>query len=92
MKLEPVITEKSTRLAEEGKYTFRVNIGLNKFKIKKIIEEVFGVHVTSVKTIKERGETKKNFRGRIRVIKPQKKAIVTLGEKEKIDLFETKKK
>ncbi len=92
MKLEPVITEKSMKLAEGGKYTFRVDIGLNKYQIKNIIQEVFGVHVTDVKTIKESGEVKKNFRGRIRVINPGKKAIVTLKEKEKIDLFETKKK
>ena len=92
MKLEPVITEKSSKLAEEGKYTFRVDKGLNKFEIKKIIEKVFSVTVTSVRTLMEAGEVKKNFKGRIRVIKPGKKAIVALKDKEKIDLFETKKK
>ena len=92
MKLEPVITEKSSKLAEEGKYTFRVDKGLNKFEIKKIIEKVFSVTVTSVRTLMEAGEVKKNVKGRIRVIKPGKKAIVALKDKEKIDLFETKKK
>ncbi|KKQ97851.1 MAG: 50S ribosomal protein L23 [Candidatus Woesebacteria bacterium GW2011_GWB1_39_12] len=92
MKLEPVITEKSTKLAEAGKFTFRVDIGLNKYQIKDLIEKVFSVHVTSVKTIKEHSEVKRTARGRKRIIKPQKKAIVTLREKEKIDLFETKKK
>lgn len=90
--LEPIITEKSTKLAEDGKYTFRVEFGLNKFQIKKLIEEVFGVHVTSVRTAKIAGEKKRTILGRKRIIKPSQKAIVTLKEKEKIDLFETKKR
>jgi len=90
-KLEPILTEKTLKLAEEGKYTFRVGLGLNKFQIKKLIEDVFGVHAVSVRTVKESGERKRTQRGK-RVILPEKKAIVTLKEKEKIDLFETKKK
>ena len=90
--LEPIVTEKSTKLAEEGKYTFRVSIGLNKFQIRKLIEDVFGVHVTDIRTAKIAGEKKRTAQGRQRIIKPFKKAIVTLKEKEKIDLFETKKK
>lgn len=92
MNIEPVITEKTTKLAEEGKYTFRVNSGLNKFQIKKLIEDVFKVHVTGVHTQKIGGHTKKNLKGKIRVNLPFKKAIVSLKEKEKIELFETKKK
>jgi len=91
-KLEPVLTEKTLKLAEEGKYTFRVSLGFNKSKIKKLVEKVFGVHVVSVKTIKEPGERKRTITGRYRKILPTKKAIVTLKEKEKIDVFETKKK
>ena len=91
-KLEPILTEKTLKLAEEGKYTFRVGLGLNKFQIKKLIEDVFGVHAVSVRTVKESGERRRTQRGTKRVILPEKKAIVTLKEKEKIDLFETKKK
>jgi large subunit ribosomal protein L23 len=90
--LEPIITEKSTKLADEGKYTFRVDIGQTKFQIKKLIEDVFGVHVTNVRTARIAGERKRTAQGRKRVVMPFKKAIVTLKEKEKIDLFETKKK
>ena len=91
-KLEPILTEKTLKLAEEGKYTFRVESGLNKHQIKKLVEDVFGVHVIGVRTVKESGERKRTSTGRKRIILPEKKALVTLKEKEKIDLFETKKK
>ncbi len=92
MKIIPVLTEKSLAQAKEGNYTFWVDRKLNKNQIRKLIEEVFGVQVTRVRTINVRGEIKRTFRGRKIVIKPRKKAIVTLKGKEKIDLFETKKK
>jgi large subunit ribosomal protein L23 len=91
-KLEPVLTEKTMSLASEGKYTFRVEKKLNKYKIKKLVEEVFGVKVVGVRTMNEAGETKRTMAGRKRVIQPTKKAIVQLAEKEKIDLFEETKK
>lgn len=92
MKLEPILTEKTLKLAEGGKYTFRVSLDLNKYQIKQLIEKVFDVHVTDVHTVTESGEKKRTLSGRKREILPGKKAIVSLKEKEKIDLFETKKK
>jgi large subunit ribosomal protein L23 len=91
MKLIPVITEKSLKDAKEGKYTFRVDKGMDKFAVKKLIEETFNVHVVDVNTIKVPGEVKKTMTGRKRMVKPGKKAIVKLKEKEKIDLFEESK-
>ncbi len=91
MILEPIVTEKSLELAKKGKYTFRVRVGLRKHQIKKLIEEVLGVHVKTIRTMNIKGEIKKALSGRKRKVMPSKKAIVTLSEKEKIDLFETKK-
>ena len=91
MKLEPIITEKTTNLAKKGEYTFRIAKNMNKYKIKELVEKTFGVHVERVKTISLAGEVKKTIQGRKKVIKPGKKAIVKLKEKEKIDLFESKK-
>jgi ribosomal protein L23 len=92
MKLEPVISEKSLNLAKSGKYTFHTDPKLNKFQIKNLIETIFKVHVTQIATIHEHGETKKTAYGRKKTIKPGKKAIVTLKDKEKIDIFEVKEK
>ena len=92
MKLIPVLTEKSMKLVKSRGYTFWVPVNLNKFEIKKIIEETFGVNVISTKTINYKGRVKKNNRGKVKKIKAIKKAIVFLKEKEKIDLFEEEKK
>lgn len=88
--LKPILTEKSLENAKQGKYSFWVDKNLTKHKIKKLVGEVFGVTVVGVRTLNVAGERKKNFRGRVRVIKPRKKAIVTLAGKDKIDIFETK--
>jgi large subunit ribosomal protein L23 len=90
MKLKPVITEKSVNEAKKGNYTFFVDKGLTKLEIKREVGRVFGVHVTRVRTVNFRGGVKKNYTGRKITVPARKKAIVTLKNKEKIDLFETK--
>jgi len=92
MKLIPVLTEKSMSEAEKGNYTFFVERNMNKGQIKKAVEEAFGVNVVKVRTMNVVGEEKRTIRGRKKIIKPKKKAMVTLKEKEKIDLFEEAKK
>lgn len=89
-KLEPVLTEKSLSDAKKGVYTFRVSRDLGKFKIKDLVEKTFDVGVKSVRTMNEAGAVKRNILGKKRVEMPTKKAKVTLNEKDKIDLFETK--
>lgn len=91
-KLIPIITEKSTQLAKGGKYTFRVDKNMGKYQIAKLVEEVFGVHVVNIRTQKVAGEIRRTVSGRKRIVLPSKKAIVTLKEKESIDLFEEAKK
>lgn len=88
IKLEPVLTEKSLKAASEGKYTFFVDKGFNKYQIRKHVEETFEVSVVKVRTLKKPGEEKRTTYGRKRVIKARKKAIVSLKEGEKIKLFE----
>lgn len=92
MRLEPVLTEKSMKLAEDGVYTFYVDTGLTKDRIKNLVNSTFDVHVVRVRTIKVPGESKRNIRGYKKVVNPRKKALVSLQEKEKIDLFEVKSK
>ena len=83
----PVITEKSTTLHEINKYAFEVMPRSNKIQIKAAVEKAFNVKVTAVNVMTVPGKTK--LRGRIRIrTSPWKKAIVTLKEGEKIELFE----
>lgn len=90
-KLEPVFTEKTLNDAKKGKYTFRVDKRLNKYQIRELVEKAFGVNVTDIKTMNEPGEVKRTLQGRKRIILPKKKAIVSLKDKEKIDIFEESK-
>lgn len=90
--IKPLITEKMTNLsADTGKYGFIVNPQSNKIEIAKAVEKKFNVHVVCVRTINHPGKTKTQFRksGRFTGKTPKfKKAIITLKEGEKIELFE----
>lgn len=82
----PYVTEKSTRLAKEGQYTFKVFKNANKIEIKKAIEELYGVDIEAVKIIKK--PSKKRRLGGQEGLKPGfKKAIVKTKEGQKIDIF-----
>ena len=85
--VRPVITEKSSRQMEDGKYTFEVLPKANKVEVKKAVEEVFKVKVLKVHTIKVRSKPKRlgMFLGRSR---SWKKAIITLVPGERIEFFE----
>lgn len=85
---KPVITEKSMATMGDKQYTFIVDIHANKVMIKKAVEEVFGVQVDVVRTLRTMGKTK---RVGVHVGKRSdyKKAIVTLTENSKaIEFFE----
>tara|TARA_B100000902_G_scaffold396312_1_gene456986 strand:+ start:1287 stop:1580 length:294 start_codon:yes stop_codon:yes gene_type:complete len=85
--ISPVITEKSTLLQESGKYTFKVTNEANKSSVKKAVEELFEVKVSSVNIIVKKGKPK-TF-GRNRIITPSyKKAVVSLNDGETINLTE----
>jgi len=87
--LEPVVTENSWRLQEEGnKYVFRVHPRANKVMIREAIEELFGVDVLSVNTMNLKGKPKREQlnqeKGRT---SSWKKAYVKLSEGDRIDIF-----
>lgn len=77
--------------AKNGNYTFVVDMNMTKPQIAKLISEIYKVTVTGVRTMNFSGEKKKNYLGKKKITKPYKKAIVTLKDKESIDLFEEKK-
>ena len=57
--IKPVITEQSMEATEEKKYVFQVAIDANKIEIKTAIEEIFGVKVEKVNTIRMDGKEKR---------------------------------
>ena len=85
--IRPVVSEKSYALMAEGKYTFRVHNRSHKLQIARAVEQIFDVHVRSVRTSKVNSKPKRRglHSGRSR---SWKKAIVQLAPGDRIELFE----
>jgi len=84
--LRPVISEKSYRLVDDGKYTFLVAPSANKTQIRQAVEEIFHVKVTGVNTINRPGKRRRTrFGWGTRAA--TKRAIVSLAAGERIDVF-----
>lgn len=85
--IKPVITEKTTGLMEENKYTFKVDKKANKIEIKHAVETIFKVNVIDVKTMNVQGKLKRQ--GKYEGLTPSwKKAIVTLKAGQRLPIFE----
>ncbi|WP_369171701.1 50S ribosomal protein L23 [Streptomyces sp. R28] len=84
--IKPVVSEKSYALLDENKYTFVVAPGSNKTQIKQAVETVFEVKVTGVNTINRQGKRKRTRTG-FGQRAGTKRAIVTLAEGDRIDIF-----
>ena len=83
--LAPHITEKSTLLSEQNAVVFKVANSASKPQIKAAVEALFGVNVTGVNTIVQKGKSKR-WKGRPYTRSDMKKAIVTLAEGQSIDV------
>jgi large subunit ribosomal protein L23 len=81
----PVITEKATNVSEHNQVIFRVPLTATKHQVRAAIEGLFNVKVVAVNTIRVRGKLKR-FRGRMGQRSDYKKALVTLGEGQRIDV------
>lgn len=84
----PVVTEKSAVQSDElNQYVFEVALEANKIQIKEAVEVIFDVDVINVRTMVQ--PAKRGRRGRNWYLRSRqwKKAIVTLPEDQKIELF-----
>ena len=84
--MRPVVSEKSYGLLDEGKYTFVVAPDANKTQIKQAVEEVFRVKVTGVNTLNRQGKRRRTRTGWGKRA-DTKRAIVTLADGDRIDIF-----
>ncbi|OPX84424.1 MAG: 50S ribosomal protein L23 [Pelotomaculum sp. PtaB.Bin104] len=84
---KPLVTEKSTSLLKDNKYTFVVDINANKVEIRQAVESIFKVKVEKVNTMRVKGKIKRVRRvpGKTPDIK---KAVVTLRDGDRIEIFE----
>ena len=84
--IAPVVSEKSYGLLDVNKYTFVVHPDANKTQIKIAVEQIFNVKVTSVNTLNRQGKTRRTRNG-LGKRASTKRAIVSLAEGERIDIF-----
>ena len=79
----PIITEKTSSMESEGKYTFKVDVRANKTQIKQAIEKAFNVKVESVNTMNNHPKDRRvgRYTGKTN---RYKKAIVKLAKGETI--------
>lgn len=85
---KPLVTEKSMAGQQKQVYTFIVQIDANKAEVKNAVQKIYNVKVDRVRTVKVKGKYKrmKNMllEGRR---KDWKKAYVTLGEGQRLDII-----
>ena len=87
--LRPVITEQSMEAIADKKYVFQVAIDANKTEIKAAVEEIFGVKVAKVNTIRMMGKMKRTGAYPAGRRAAYKKAIITLtADSKTIEFFE----
>ena len=85
----PVITEQSMEAVADKKYVFMVDVDSNKTEIKAAIEQIFGVKVAKVNTVRMQGKAKRTGAYPVGKRPDYKKAIVTLtADSKTIELFE----
>ena len=83
----PLVTEKVTRQGSQNQYAFEVALNANKVQIKEAVEMAFKVNVVAVNTSRVHGKERRL--GRTKGLTPDwKKAVVTLQEGQKIEVFE----
>tara|TARA_B100001146_G_C15943400_1_gene332330 strand:- start:105 stop:392 length:288 start_codon:yes stop_codon:yes gene_type:complete len=84
----PLVTEKS-QIMQDGynKYAFEIDSRANKAQVKSAVEESFGVKVTEVNIMTVKGKSKRYGR-RLSQRPSWKKAVVSLGGNDKIQIFE----
>jgi len=85
--IRPMITEKSTLLAEIGKYSFKIAPKANKTMVKEAVQKAFSVKVVDVNITMLRGKYKR-YGTRPKKMPDVKKAVVTLRPGDKIQFIE----
>jgi large subunit ribosomal protein L23 len=88
--IRPIDTEKTRYQASElGQYTFEVDRRANKIEVRQAIEAIYDKNVVAVNMMNMPAKASKR-RGRRRMVRrPQwKKAVVTVAEGQRLDVFE----
>ncbi len=87
--IRPVITEQSMADVADKKYVFQVAIDADKAEIRAAVEEIFGVKVAKINTVRMQGKMKRTGAYPAGRRSAYKKAVVTLpADSKTIEFFE----
>jgi large subunit ribosomal protein L23 len=84
----PVITERSSDLMAEKKYTFEVDVRANKTQVKDAVQEIFGVKVEKVNIMNYKGKFKRVGKHAGYTNKRRKAIVKLTADSKEIELFE----
>ena len=85
--IEPILSEKSNILREEGKYVFKVDPRATKIQIKEAVRRLYNVNPVACNVMRVGGKPKR-LRSRPGYTSSYKKAIIKLDKNESIGIFE----
>ena len=85
--IKPLVTEKTTHQhATLNRHAFQVHPLATKYDVKRAVESLYNVKVTEVRTMNRKGKPRRS-RAKMAKTSDTRRAIVTLDEASKIDLF-----
>ncbi|MCA1061664.1 MULTISPECIES: 50S ribosomal protein L23 [Bacillaceae] len=84
----PVITEASTDLMSEKKYTFEVDTRANKTQVKDAVQEIFDVKVDKVNIMNYKGKFKRMGKHAGYTNKRRKAIVKLTADSKEIEFFE----
>ncbi len=85
--VKPLVTEKTTRLAQDKVYAFQVNPKANKHQVTEVVEQFYKVEVDNVRMITRKGKEKRVGRKMMTKQMPDTKIAYIRVKKGTIDLF-----
>ncbi|CAM3139785.1 large subunit ribosomal protein L23 [Lactobacillus bombicola] len=85
--LRPVITEKSTNLMDDKKYTFNVLLTATKTQVRNAVEEIFDVKVKKVNIMNVRGKDKRVGRYTGKTARTRKAIVTLTNDSNDIKIF-----
>ena len=85
--IAPVLTEKSTKLAQKQVYLFHINEHATKDQVRHTLESMYGVTVDSVRTQIRKGKVKRVGRMLRSIQRSDKKIAYVTVSKGTIDIF-----
>ena len=90
--IQPKISEKAMKEAQNGKYTFIVNPKANSKDIKYALKEIYNVESVNVHLINTHGGKRRNIKDRkqFKFLPKVKKAIILLSKGQSIDIYDVK--